>query len=58
MKKLLLSILVLIPILGPILYFIFASDATKREKVIALIGLIPGLNIICAILLIVSAALS
>ncbi len=58
MKKIILSILVLIPILGPLLYFFLAKDATKREKLISLIALIPAVNVICAILLIVSAVLN
>ena len=58
MSKLLFSILVLIPFIGPILYLLAAKGTTKREKLIAAIGLIPAVNVICAILLIVSATLS
>lgn len=54
-KKLIFSILVLIPILGPILYLLFCNTANKREKVIALVSLIPAVNVICAIILIISA---
>lgn len=58
MSKLLFSILVLIPIIGPIVYLLAAKGTTKREKLIAAIGIIPAVNLICAILLIVSSALS
>lgn len=55
MSKLILSILVLIPLLGPILYLLLCKNANKREKTVAIISIIPVANLICAIILIISA---
>lgn len=53
--KLIWSILVLVPILGSILYILMEKSASKNERLIALLALIPGVNLICAIILVLSA---
>ena len=49
------AILTINPIIGPILYLIMCKDCSQKEKITALIALIPFANFVCCILLILWA---
>lgn len=53
--KLLWAILTMIPFLGPILYLVMVKDYEQKEKITALVALIPIANLVCSILLILWA---